>query len=99
MGGYHEASQRTKRLKRRGRKGAGTVRRKGRSFQARRFEGGERRTQRGFATKNHALQFLEQRARSLVLAEALADLGLPMPVERPRGSTQTIGSLADEWRP
>lgn len=84
-------------MKRRGRRGAGTVRKKGRSFQARWFEGGERRSQGAFATRDQAVRFLEQRARSVVLAEGLADLGLPMPAARPKTSSKTIGSLADEW--
>jgi hypothetical protein len=43
------------------------------------------------------MQFLQQRARSVIVAEGLADLGLPLPVERPKPSSQTIGSLVDEW--
>lgn len=83
--------------KRRRRKGSGTVRLKGKSWEARWSEGSERHTQGGFATKADALIFLEHRARKAVLAEGLADLGLPLPVARPKASSKTIGSLVDEW--
>ena len=83
-------------MRRRGRRGGGTVRRKGRSFEARWFEGGERSAQGGFATRDHALQFLQQRSRNVVIAEGLADLGLPIP-GRPKPPSRTIGSLVEEW--
>jgi hypothetical protein len=33
----------------------------------------------------------------VVVAAGLADLGLPVPVPRPKGPAQTFESLADEW--
>jgi integrase len=85
------------RARRRRRKGAGAARLKGRSWEARWSENGERRTQAGFATKSDAEAFVEQRARKVVLAEGLADLGLFLSAERPKAAARTIGSLADEW--
>jgi hypothetical protein len=82
---------------RRRRRGGGTARLKGRSWEARWSENGERRRQGGFATKSDAEAFIQQRSRSVVLAEGLADLGLPVPVERPKAKVRTIGSLAEEF--
>jgi len=85
------------RAKRRGRRGGGTVRRTGKSWQARWIEDGERRTQGGFGSKDEAAQFLKRRSDAVVVAAGLADLGLPLPVSRPKGPARAIGSLADEW--
>jgi len=85
------------RPKRRRRKGAGYARLKGRSWEARWSENGERHAQGGFATRSDAEAFIEHRARKAVLAEGLADLGLPMPVQQRKPSSKTIGSLVDEW--
>jgi len=85
------------RAKRRGRRGGGTVRRTGKSWQARWIEDGERRTQGGFGSKDEAAQFLKRRSDAVVVAAGLADLGLPVPVSRPKGPARAIGLLADEW--
>src|SRR4051794_1526350 len=92
------AAQRTTgRAARRRRKGAGYARLKGRSWEARWSENGDRHAQAGFATRFDAEAFIEHRARKAVLAEGLADLGLPIGVERPKAATRTIASLVDEW--
>jgi integrase len=85
------------RPRRRRRKGGGAVRLKGRSWEARWSENGERRTQGGFATRSDAEAFVEERARKVVLAEGLADLGLTFSAPRPKTAARKIGSLADGW--
>ncbi len=85
------------RPRRRRRKGGGAARLKGRSWEARWSENGERRTQGGFATRSDAEAFVEERARKVVLAEGLADLGLTFSAPRPKTAARKIGSLADGW--
>lgn len=86
-----------RRPQRRGRRGAGTVRRRGKSWEARWIENGERRTQGGFASKDDAAQFLKRRSNAVTVATGLADLGLPLPAPRPRGTVRTFGALVDDW--
>lgn len=81
----------------RGRRGAGTVRRTGKSWQARWVEDGERKTHGGFATKDDAVTFLHRRADSVKLAAGLADLGIPKAPVRPKGPPKSFSALVDEW--
>jgi integrase len=82
---------------RRGRRGAGTVRRTGKSWQARWVEDGERRAHGGFSAKDDAVRFLQQRADGVRLAAGLADLGIPKAPTRPKGPPKTFAALVDEW--
>ena len=83
----------------RGRRGAGTARLKGKSWQARWSEDGERRTQGGFPTKDDALDFLRRRAQGATVAKVFADLGLtPAPKPKPKPVTQgTFAELIPRW--
>lgn len=81
----------------RGRRGEGTVRLHGKSWQARWAEDGERCSQSGFSTREDAQAFLKDRSKSVIVAKGLADLGLPMAPPKVKGPVPSFDALVDEW--
>jgi integrase len=70
---------------------------KGKSWQARWSENGERKTKGGFATKDAALDYIAERAKDVIAAERLADLGLT-PAAPPKAPTAgTFADLIPAW--
>lgn len=79
-----------KRANRRGRRGGGTVRKHGKSWQARWLENGVRRAQSGFASEDDAERYLKRRTAQI-------QLGLPTePAPAPKPQT-TFGQLVEDW--
>ena len=80
----------SKTIERRGRRGGGTVRKHGKSWQARWLENGQREYHSGFASKDDAARFLRERTAKIQLGIATE----PAPVPRPQ---KTFGQLVEDW--
>jgi hypothetical protein len=79
----------------RARRGSGTVRLKGKNWEARWSEGGTRKTKGGFSTKDDAVRFIEDRSGAVLTAKGLADLGLPL--AKPAASPKSFHDLLPEF--